>query len=233
MRIPDHHEWDVSVAEARRIQAELAARVMLEDAVSFEQIRIVAGVDNGYVKRPEGYVAYAAAAIFSFPAMEPLGVTIGEAPVTFPYVPGFLTFREGAAILDALARLPHDPEVILLDGQGYAHPRRIGLATHIGVLLDRTTIGCAKSRLVGHYAEPEQRFGASCPLVDRGEVVGVVLRTMVGHDPLFVSPGNRVSIETALAVTRACCREGTFLPLPTGAAHDAVTAYTAPLRKKR
>jgi deoxyribonuclease V len=233
MQIPEHHEWDVSVAEARRIQTELAARVTLRDAIPFDRIRIVAGVDNGYVKHVDRYVAYAAVTLFTFPALEPLGKTIGEAPVVFPYVPGFLTFREGPAILDAFARLAAEPDVILLDGQGYAHPRRIGLATHIGVVLDRPTIGCAKSRLVGQYEEPAKRFGASSPLVDRGEVVGAVLRTVPGHDPLFVSAGNRISVEGALAVVLACCREGAFLPLPTGSAHDAVTAHTAPLRRKR
>lgn len=228
----DHHRWDVSVAEARQIQADLAARVVLEDAVAFDRIGLVAGVDNGYVKHGDRYVAYAAAPLFAFPTLEPRDVAIGEAPVVFPYVPGFLTFREGPAILDAFANLPDEPDVLLLDGQGYAHPRRIGLATHIGVLLDRPTIGVAKSRLVGSYDQPADAFGAWSPLVDRGEVVGAALRTLPGHDPLFVSPGNRITVETALRVVLACCREGTFLPVPTGAAHDAVTAHTAPLRKR-
>jgi deoxyribonuclease V len=113
--------------------------------------------------------------------------------------------------------------VLLCDGQGYAHPRRFGFASHLGVVLDRPTIGCAKSRLIGPFDEPADVFGASTPLVDRDEVVGAVVRTRPGHTPLFVSPGHKISVETAVAVTLACCREGRFLPEPTRLAHEIVT----------
>jgi deoxyribonuclease V len=227
------HQWDITVQEAREIQRELAGLVSLTPPPELQAIGIVAGIDNGYVKQETGWVAYAAAVVFAFPALELVVTAIGEAPVTFPYVPGFLTFREGPAILAALAGLTTKPDVLLFDGQGYAHPRRIGLATHMGVVLDHPTIGCAKTRLVGKFDDPPDEPGAISPLIDRGEVVGAAVRTKPGHEPLFVSPGHKVDVDLAVRITLACCREGEFLPVPTRAAHDAVTNYTAPLRRRR
>lgn len=233
MRIPSHHPWEVTPAEARAIQRELAPRVSLIDGIDPSAVRIAAGVDNGYVKSEGGYVAYAAAVAVVLPDLEVLEVAYGSAPVAFPYIPGFLTFREAPAILAALQALKVEPDVILFDGQGYAHPRRFGLATHLGVVLGRPSIGCAKSRLVGEYTEPVDEFGAWSPLVAGGETVGAALRTRPGHGPLFVSPGHLISVETAVEVVLACCREAAFLPVPTGVAHESVAAYTKPLRGKR
>ncbi len=233
MRIPPHHSWDVTPAEARAIQQELAPRVSLVDAIDPAEVRIAVGVDNGYVKTGEGFVAYAAAVAVMLPDLEVLEIAYGSAPASFPYVPGLLTFREAPAILAALAGLRVEPDVLLFDGQGYAHPRRFGLASHLGVVLGRPTIGCAKSRLVGEFAETPDEVGASSPLVVGDEVVGAALRTRPGHEPLFVSPGHMISVESSIGIVRACCRDGAFLPVPTGAAHDAITAYTKPLRGKR
>lgn len=227
------HPWTVTVREAREIQHELADLVSVTGGPRLDDIRLIAGIDNGYVKHESGYVAYAAAVVLTFPELRPVETVVGEAPVTFPYVPGFLTFREGPAILDAVARLTTVPDVLLFDGQGYAHPRRIGLATHMGVVLDHPSIGCAKTRLVGAHPEPADEPGAFAPLTDRGEVVGAAVRTKQGHVPLFVSPGHKVDVDRAVAIARACCRPNEFLPLPTKAAHDAVTAHTAPLRRRR
>jgi deoxyribonuclease V len=138
-------------------------------------------------------------------------------------VPGLLSFREAPAILAACADVRTEPDVILFDGQGYAHPRRFGLASHLGVVLDRPTIGCAKSRLIGQFDEPERRFGAHTPLIDHGEVVGAALRTKPRHKPLFVSPGPKISIETVIAITLACCQQDQFLPAPTRLAHELVS----------
>jgi deoxyribonuclease V len=234
MILPKHpHPWVIGVQEARAIQEQLRELVVLENAIPFAEIRTIAGIDNGYVKFPEGYVAYAAAVVFTFPELEPVETAFGEAPVDFPYVPGYLTFREGPAILDALAKLQSEPDVLLFDGQGYAHPRRIGLATHMGVVLDRPTIGCAKTRLVGSYEEPYDEPGAVSPLIDKGEVVGAAVRTRPGHQPLFVSPGNRLDVDTAVKIVLASHRDDDFLPVPTQAAHNAVTQHTAPLRQRR
>ena len=224
MLIRHLHPWDVSPAEARSIQAELAGRLVLEDAFSLDDVRTVAGVDNSYVKHGGGTIAHAAVLVLSFPDLEVVETAVATRPVAFPYVPGLLSFREAPAVLAAYEQVKAEPDVILFDGQGYAHPRRFGLASHLGLVLDRPSIGCAKSRLVGRFEEPERVFGAQTPLVDRGEVVGAAVRTRPRHAPLFVSPGHKVSVETAVALALACCRDGGFMPLPTHLAHDAVTA---------
>ena len=217
------HPWDVSPAEARAIQSELAGQVDLRDGIALDDLEIVAGIDNAYIKNRRETVACAAVVAMTFPAMEVIATMVAWEPIAFPYVPGLLSFREGPAVLAACAGLGVEPDVILLDGQGYAHPRRFGLASHIGVLLDRSTIGCAKSRLIGEFEEPERVFGAHTPLIDRDEVVGAAVRTRPRHKPLFVSPGHKVSVETAVAIALACCRNGRFLPEPTRLAHEIVT----------
>jgi deoxyribonuclease V len=224
--------WNVTPAEAREIQRSLADRVELIDLISLDDIHVVVGVDNGYIKWAEGTTGYAAAVAFTFPELEPIEMVIGSAPVNFPYIPGLLSFREAPGVMAALERLTVEPDVILFDGQGYAHPRRIGFASHMGVILDCPSVGCAKSRLIGQYEEPADEFGAWTPLIDHDEVIGAAVRTRVGHSPLFVSPGTKVSVEGAVAIALACCRDNRFMPIPTRAAHNAVTAHTKPLRKK-
>jgi deoxyribonuclease V len=223
MQFTEPHAWDVSPAAARAIQAEMAGRVSLVDAVSLDQIKTVAGIDNSYLTVADERQACAAVVVLTFPLLEVIESAIAWRPVTFPYVPGLLSFREAPAILAACAEIQAEPDVILFDGQGYAHPRRFGLASHLGVVLDRPTVGCAKSRLVGAYDEPERRFGASAPLIDRGEVIGAALRTRPRHKPLFVSPGHKISVETAIAITLACCQEEAFMPTPTRLAHELVS----------
>jgi deoxyribonuclease V len=186
---------------------------------------VVAGVDNAYHLKADPPMAFAAVPVLSFPSLETVEVAYGREPVTFPYVPGLLTFREAPAILDAVRQLVAEPDVFLFDGQGIAHPRRVGIAAHMGVVLDRPTIGVAKSRLTGSYEEPPDEMGAWTPLIDRGEMVGAVLRTRTGHTPLFVSPGNRMDVETAVEIVMACHRDNYFLPEPTRLAHDLVTTY--------
>ena len=231
MQVRHAHPWNVSVTEAAAIQRDLARRVSLIDAIAPLAVRLVAGVDNAYVKAG-GLIAHAAALVFTLPELAQIETAIAERPVEFPYVPGYLTFREGPAILAALERLTAEPDVILFDGHGYAHPRRLGLASHLGVVLDRPTIGCAKSILVGQYAEPPDEFGAHTPIIDGDEVVGAAVRTRPGYAPLFVSPGHKLSVASAVTVALACCRAGQYLPVPTRAAHDAVTERTLPLRRR-
>ena len=217
------HAWDVSPTEARNIQADLAGRVDLSGGISLDAVKIVAGIDNTYVTEEGKTIAGAVVVVLSFPDMEVIEKAITWQPIAFPYVPGLLSFREAPAVLAAYADLTVEPDVILCDGQGYAHPRRFGLASHLGVILERPTIGCAKSRLIGEYEEPERAFGDNTPLVDRGEVVGAAVRTRPRHKPLFVSPGHKISVETAVEITLACCRNGAFLPEPTRLAHQLVT----------
>jgi deoxyribonuclease V len=140
--------------------------------------------------------------------------------ITFPYVPGLLAFREGPVVLAALEQVSDPPDVLLFDGQGLAHPRRLGLATHIGVLLDRPSIGCAKSRLCGEHEEPPAERGGWVPLRDGDEVIGGVVRTRAGVRPVYVSVGHRVDLETAVSLVVACCTRYR-LPEPTRRAHRA------------
>jgi deoxyribonuclease V len=232
MEVHDLHPWDVSPDEARAIQDRLRGQVVLSDGVALADITVVAGVDNGYVAEAGGTIAHAAVVLLRFPDLEPLASLTATAPVAFPYVPGLLSFREAPAIVAAFRGLEITPDVVLFDGQGIAHPRRLGLASHLGLVLDRPTIGCAKSRLTGRFTAPADEAGAATPLVDRGETVGAALRTRPGHAPLFVSPGHRLSVATAVAIALACCRLGRFLPEPTRLAHDLVTARTREHRQR-
>lgn len=226
MHVSELHRWDVTPAEARAIQSELAKRLALTNTISLDDVTTVAGIDNGYVRRDDETTAHAAVVILSFPTLEVIETAVAQRRVDFPYVPGLLSFREAPAVLAAFDQVTIAPDVLLCDGQGYAHPRRFGLASHLGLILDRPSIGCAKSRLVGQYEEPERVFGATTPLVDRGEVIGAAVRTRPRHKPLIVSPGHKMSTEGAVSLALACCRDGGFMPVPTRLAHEAVTART-------
>ncbi len=224
MRVRELHRWDVSPAQARAIQEELAGQVVLEDAVTPEDVRVVAGVDNTYVKTAAETIAHSVVVVLSFPELAVVETRFAARRVDFPYVPGLLSFREAPAVLAAFEEVETEPDLILFDGQGYAHPRRFGLASHLGLILDKPSVGCAKSRLVGRWEEPERVFGAQTPLVDRGETVGAAVRTRPRHAPLFVSPGHKTSVAGAVVLALACCRDNGFMPVPTRLAHEAVTA---------
>jgi deoxyribonuclease V len=194
------HRWDVAPEEARRIQDGGRALVIAEDRLG--PIDRVAGIDVGFEQ--DGRVARAAVAVLAFPSLAPIESAVARRPVAFPYVPGLLSFREIPVVLDALGELRSPPDLLVCDGQGLAHPRRFGLACHLGVLTGLPSVGAAKSRLLGtHAALPPER-GAWAPLVDRGETVGAVLRTRAGVAPLYVSVGHRVSLAAAIALVLAC-----------------------------
>jgi deoxyribonuclease V len=229
------HRWDVTPAEARALQMELRSRVELRDRLG--RIRRVAGADVAFDSAWRGArlppactgrdgqgQAIAAVVMFSYPDWEELECAVARRPLAFPYVPGLLSFREIPTILAALEGLREAPDLIFCDGQGYAHPRRFGLASHLGVLLDVPTIGCAKSRLIGEPAaagEPGARAGSWTPLVDGGERIGAVLRTRAGARPLYISCGHRVSLERAVALTLEAC-DGPRVPRPTRRADRCV-----------
>ncbi len=194
------HDWDLTPKQAIAVQRELVGRVETRDRLA--RPRRVAGVDVG-VDRRRGR-ARAAVAVLSFPELDLVDRAIATLPLSFPYVPGLLSFREIPAALAALGRLDRPPDLILCDGQGRAHPRRFGLACHLGLVVDRPTIGVAKSRLVGRHAEPGPERGDRVPLVDGDEVIGTVLRTRARVRPLYVSIGHRVSLATAEELTLAC-----------------------------
>jgi len=195
------HSWDVEPAEAIAIQKQLAPAVVRRDELS--EVRTVAGVDVGF--EDDNTVTRAAVAVLRFPDLEPHEQAVARLPTSFPYVPGLLSFREGPAILEAFGRLETTPDLLLFDGQGIAHPRRLGIASHIGVLTDLPSIGVAKSRLTGRPAgRLDEEKGAWQPLLDGDEVVGALLRTRTNVKPVYVSIGHRVSLETAVRYVLAC-----------------------------
>ncbi len=183
------------------MQRRLAARVRVTPLRGAP--RLVAGLDAAFTSER----CIAAAVLWDLRARRVVEQRVAVRPLHFPYVPGLLSFREAPALLAALRKLRGEPEVLLCDGHGLAHPRRFGIACHIGVLTGLPTVGCAKSRLVGEHADPAQRRGARAPLEDRGEVIGAVLRTRPGSRPLFVSVGHRVDLPSALRLVLACARE--------------------------
>lgn len=213
------HTWNITLAEATTLQQRLAARLVLE--WSGKPVRWVAGVDGSYTRFcSDMYVAVVVWDTMTGETVEQVALT-GRVP--FPYVPGFLTFREGPLVLQAFERLRHWPDAVLFDGQGIAHPRGLGLASHLGLWLDLPSVGVAKSRLCGEGAEPPDDPGAWSPLTLAGRTVGAVLRTRACCRPLFVSPGHRIDLGRSLELVRQCLR-GYRLPEPTRLAHLAVSA---------
>jgi deoxyribonuclease V len=194
------HPWNLSPAQARELQSELARRVVAQD--DHRDIGNIAGVDVGF--RDKGRFTAAAIVVMSWPGLQLVEQVSARLPTTFPYVPGLLSFRELPAVLAAFDQLQVKPDLVLCDGQGIAHPRRFGIACHLGVLLDLPTIGVGKSRLTGSFEQPGADKGAREPLLDGGEIIGTVLRTRAGVRPLFISPGHRVGVETATDWVMRC-----------------------------
>jgi len=194
------HPWVKTVDQARRIQEELRSQVITTD--SFETVNYVAGVDVGF--KDNYKITKAAVAVLSYPDLNRIESAIAELPTTFPYIPGFLSFREIPALLEALDKLNTIPDLILCDGQGIAHPRRMGIAAHLGVILDLPTIGVAKSRLIGEHDELATEKGNWQPLRDRDEIIGAVLRSRTNVKPLYISPGHKISLPTALHYVMGC-----------------------------
>jgi deoxyribonuclease V len=195
------HRWDLTPKEAMALQEKLRTRVERADRLG--PVRRVCGIDVGFEEN--GAVTRAAVVLLSFPGLEPLESAVARRKTSFPYVPGLLSFREIPAVLDALDRLKTAPDLLLCDGQGIAHPRRCGLASHTGLVANLPSIGVAKTRLIGEHREPPDRRGAWTPLRDDGETIGAVLRTRAGVKPLYVSIGHRVSLATAIRYVLACC----------------------------
>lgn len=194
------HRWDLTPKEAVALQKQLRDRVICEDRIG--AVNHVAGVDVGF--EDNGKVTRAAIAVLSFPELELVESVLAREPTRFPYIPGLLSFREVPAVLQAFASLRVMPDLLLYDGQGIAHPRRIGIASHVGLLLDLPSIGVAKTRLTGKHGPVPEAKGDWTPLTDKGETIGAVLRTRVNVKPLFISIGHRVSLETVLHYVMAC-----------------------------
>jgi deoxyribonuclease V len=202
--------WNLTPRQAIQLQKQLRERVELSDRPGC--IRYVAGADIAF--DPETEVAFGGVIVYRFPELREVERRMARRKLRFPYIPGLLSFRECPILMAAFARLRTRPDLILIDGHGRAHPRLFGIACHIGVLFDIPTIGCAKSLLVGEYREPAARAGSAAALNFHGERVGVVLRTRDRVKPIYVTQGNRVSLETAVKVVRKCL-DGYRIPKPT------------------
>lgn len=216
-------DWEVTPVQAIAIQQRLRSEVRLQP-LNLGAIRTIAGADISFDKGSD--VVYAGIVVLSFPelsVLERAGVTTRA---TFPYIPGLLSFREIPALLAAWEGLSEEPDAIVADGQGIAHPRRFGIACHLGVLLGKPTLGCAKSLLVGHHGALGEERGSRAPLKDRGDVVGVALRTRDGVSPIYVSPGHLADIETSAELVLRLATK-TRLPETTRLAH----AYVNEMRR--
>lgn len=218
------HEWDVSPARAVAIQSEFASH-LIDQPLPLESVRLVAGVDVSVKPDADGHArSRAAIAVLSFPDLRLIETAVAIQPTGFPYIPGLLAFREGPVVLEAYRQLRTLPDVLIFDGMGRAHPRRMGIAAHLGLWLDRPTIGCGKSWLIGEYEPPAPERGAWSPLYDRGEIIGAALRTRANVSPVFVSQGHRCDLVSAIALTLACTMRYR-LPETTRAAHRAAGAF--------
>lgn len=210
------HKWDLTPREAIEFQKKLAKEIIQNRPIN--NVSSIAGIDVGFTTEN----AIAAAIVLDFQTMERIDQAVAVLPISFPYVPGLLSFREGPVVLKAIKELKIVPDVIMMDGQGIAHPRRLGIASHIGLILGMPTIGCGKSRLCGHHEEPNNRRGSQVPLIDKDEIIGSVLRTRTGVRPVYVSVGHLINLLSCIDIVLKCCPKFR-LPEPLRQAHHLAT----------
>jgi len=226
------HEWDLSYEQARNLQLRLASRVRFTPLK--KKPLVIAGLDCAFSK--DGKRIFAAVVVIELPAFAVIETATANRKINFPYIPGLLSFREAPVCIDAIEKLNSSPDAFIVDGQGIAHPRRFGIASHIGVLIDKPTVGCAKSRLTGNFVVPGRRKGSFSPLIDVArpswpcshglearvtEIIGAVLRTRTDVKPVFVSVGHKCTLNDAIEIVLACTNEYR-LPEPTRLAHQLV-----------
>ncbi|MCH7590091.1 endonuclease V [PVC group bacterium] len=214
-----HHVWDLTTREAKDLQVNHRSLVILTPPK--RPIRRIAACDVSFSRHAEDL--YAGVAVFSYPDLRLLDKATAKVKITFPYVPGYLSFRETPAVLEAFKHIKIQSDCIILDGQGLAHPRFFGLACHVGLWMNCPTIGCAKSRLIGEFVDPDMTKGSSSPLKIGFRTVGAVLRTRSGVKPLFVSPGHLMDISTAKKIILSLCIKYR-IPEPIRYVHDLVNA---------
>ncbi len=213
------HPWKVDLKQAKAIQLELSKKLIIQGEVN---PRLIAGADCAFSKKEE--IIYALVVVYDLQKNQLVEIARSKARLEFPYVPGYLTFREGPALLEAFAQLKTLPEAVIFDGQGIAHPRRMGIASHLGLWLELPSLGCAKNLLVGRAKEPENQPGAFEYLKQNEEIIGALLRTKKGVKPVIVSPGHLLSLKSALKITINSCR-GYRLPEPVRLAHLLVNRF--------
>lgn len=217
MKYDNLHPWNLSYGEAIKIQQDLRDRIIIEPFKS-EPI-LVAGADVSYTRGSDLF--FSSVVILKTPDMTILESANAEAEVDFPYIPGLLSFREAPVLMKAFEKIKNTPDVVMFDGQGIAHPRKIGIASHIGLLLNLPSIGCAKHNLIGDYEPVGTEAGNHTPIVFNGDIVGAVLRTKNNVSPVFVSPGYKMDVPSAIDIVMKTCR-GYRLPEPTRQAHILV-----------
>jgi deoxyribonuclease V len=216
MELQHRHEWNVSAADAIALQKQLAGELVYNRSIDLEAVRLVAGVDVSV----KDNVSNAAVVVMTFPDLQVIETAFAKRPTPFPYIPGLLSFREGPVLEEAFAQIEHVPDVLIFDGMGRAHPRRIGIASHMGLWLQKPTIGCGKTLLSGKYVEPPDTRGDYVNLVDKGEVIGAILRTRPGTKPVFISVGHLADLKSSVELVMRCT--GRYrLPEPIRAAHNA------------
>jgi deoxyribonuclease V len=223
VKVESLHSWQVSTAQALEIQQRLAAQVSKRSEVTTP--RFIAGVDISVGK--EDGMATGAVVILNYPELRVVETKVARGQLELPYIPGLLSFRESPLTLAACQKLTITPDLILVDGQGIAHPRRLGLASHLGLFLNTPTIGCAKSILCGSHETPGAKPGSYTEVVDRGEIIGAALRTKLRVKPVYVSIGHKIDLQTAVYWVMKCCH-GYRLPEPTRLAHLAAGGNLEP-----
>ena len=219
MRVRRLHEWDISPTDAVALQRELAGQLRIDRGLPESAVQSIAGVDLSPPDAQTGRVR-GAVVVLAWPSLDVIEVSTAEGVADFPYVPGLLSFREAPILLEALSGLRGTPDLVLVDGQGTAHPRRFGIACHLGLAVDVPIVGCAKSRLVGAHEEPGEAKGEWTRLMHRGDVIGAVARTRTGVRPIYVSPGNNIDLESSVRWALACSPRYR-IPVPTRLAHRA------------
>ena len=218
MKVRFSHPWNLSPQKAMEVQKKLAPRVR-EEFLPWSQLKLVAGVDVSFARGSS--TGFASVVVMDYPPLQVVEKAGAQGVFTMPYIPGFLSFRETPLIIKAMENLKKEPQVILVDGNGVAHPRGLGLASHLGILLDIPTVGCAKSRLLGHHQEPGPQKGEWVPWYHQDRLLGAVLRSREGTKPIYISVGHRVTLEDALKLILSCCPRYR-IPEPIRAAHREV-----------
>jgi deoxyribonuclease V len=220
LHITHLHDWNVSPTEAVALQKQLVGDVIYDRPLDLDSIRLVAGVDVSV----KNNISQAAVVVLSYPELQPVETVLWKVPTPFPYIPGLLTYREGPVLEEAFKRLQHEPDVFIFDGMGRAHPRRMGIATQMGLWLQKPTIGCGKTLFVGKYVEPPIERGSSAPLIDKGEQIGVILRTRTAVKPVYISVGHLADLPTSVELVMRCTTKYR-LPEPIRFAHNAAGGF--------
>ena len=220
MHVYHRHEWNIKPDAAIALQKQMAGELIYDRPLDFSKLKLVAGVDVSVKEN----VSQAAVVVVSFPDFKPVETVLAHQPTPFPYIPGLLTFREGPVLEEAFQNLQNEPDVFIFDGMGRAHPRRMGIAAHMGLWLQKPTVGCGKSLLIGVHKPLGEERGSAEVLVHQGEVIGKVLRTRTGVKPVYISPGHLIDLDSSIELIMRCTPKYR-LPEPIRMAHNAAGKF--------